>query len=45
MSVSEYVTTNVKAKPVKFLHAKNNGCTVVFHMCSCNTLTDTRKDV
>jgi len=43
MSVSEYVTTNVKAKPVKFLRETNNGCTVVSHMCSCNTLTVTRK--
>jgi len=38
LSVSEYVTTNVTAKPVTFLHG-TNGCTVVSHMCSCNTLT------
>jgi len=43
MSVSEYVTTNVNAKLVKFLHETNNDCTVVPHMCSCNTLTVTRK--
>jgi len=39
MSVSEYVTTNVKAKPVTFLYETNHGCTVVSHMCSCNTPT------
>jgi len=39
LSVSEYVTTNVKAQPVKFLRETNNGCTVVSHMCSCNALT------
>jgi len=43
MSVSEYVTMNVTAKPVTFLHGTNNGCIVVSHMCSCNTLTVTRK--
>ena len=43
LSVSEYVTTNVTAKPVTFLHGTNHGCTVVCHMCSCNTLTVTRK--
>jgi len=43
LSVSEYVTTNVAAKPVTYLHGRNNGCAVVSHMCSCNTLTVTRK--
>jgi len=43
LSVSEYVTGNVTAKPVTFLHRTNDGCTVVCHMCSCNTLTVTRK--
>jgi len=43
LSVSEYVTTNVTAQPVTFLHETNNGCTVVSHMCSCNTLTVARK--
>jgi len=43
LSVSEYVTTNVTAKPVVFLHETNHGCTVVSHVCSCNTLTVTRK--
>jgi len=43
LSVSEYVTTNVNAQSVKFLRETNNGCTVVSHMCSCNTLTVTRK--
>jgi len=37
LSVSEYVTTNVTVKPDAFLHGANNGCTVVSHMCSCNT--------
>jgi len=44
LSVSEYVTANVAAaKPVTFLYETNNGCTVVSLMCSCNTLTATRK--
>ena len=43
LSVSEYVTTNFTAKPVTFLRKSNNGCTVVSHTCSCNTLTVTRK--
>jgi len=38
LSVSEYVTTNVTAKSVTFLHRTNYGCTVVSRMCSCNTL-------
>ena len=42
LSVSEYVTTNVTAKPDTFLHETNHGCTVVSHMCSCNTPTVTR---
>jgi len=33
LSVSEYVTTNVTAKPVTFLHGANHDCTVVSHMC------------
>jgi len=37
--VSGYVTTNVTAKPVTFLHGTNHGCTVV----SWNTPTLTRK--
>jgi len=43
LSVSEYVTTNVTAKPVTFLHGTNHYCTVVSHTCSCNTFTVTRK--
>ena len=43
LSVSEYVTTNVTAKPFTFLRKTNNDCTVVSHTCSCNTLTVTRK--
>jgi len=43
LSVPEHVTTNVTTKRVAFLHGTTNGCTVVFHMCSCNTLTVTRK--
>jgi len=43
LSVSEYVTTNITAKPVTFLYGKHCGCTVVSHMCSCNALTVTRK--
>jgi len=31
------VTTNVAAKPVTFLHGANHGCTMVSHMCSCET--------
>jgi len=37
------VTTNVTAKSATFLYETNNGCTVVFYMCSCNTLTVTIK--
>jgi len=37
------VTTNVTAKPVTFLLRTNHSCTVISHMCSCNTLTVTRK--
>jgi len=43
LSVSEYVTTNVTAKPFTFLRKTSNGCTVVSHTCSCDTLTVTRK--
>jgi len=43
LSVSEYVATNVTAKPVTFRPGTNHGCTVVSHMCSCDTLTVTRK--
>jgi len=38
LSVSEYVTANVRAKPIAFLHGTNHGCTVVSHMCSCSRL-------
>jgi len=37
------VTTNVAANPVTFPHGTNHCCTVVSHMCSCNTPTLTRK--
>jgi len=37
------VTTNVTAKPVTFLHETNQGCTVVCHMCSCKTLTVSKR--
>jgi len=37
------VTTNVKAKPVKYLHETNNGCAMVSHMCIYSTFTVTRK--
>jgi len=30
-----YVTTNVTAKPVTFLHETNHGYTVASHTCSC----------
>jgi len=43
LSVSEYVTTNVPAKPITFLRQPNPCCTVVPHMCSCKTLTVSRK--
>jgi len=42
-SVSEYVTINVTAKPVTFLREPNPCCTVVSHMCSCKTITVSRK--
>jgi len=42
-SVSEYVTTNVTAKPVTYLHEPNPCCAVVSHMCRCKTLTVSRK--
>jgi len=29
------VTTNVTAKPVRFLHETNHGYTVISHMCIC----------
>jgi len=32
-----YVTNNVTAKPVTFLHETNHGCTVVSYTCSCST--------
>jgi len=35
--------TNVTAKSVTFLYGTNHGCTVVAHMCSCDTLTVSRK--
>jgi len=43
LSVSEYVTTNVTAKPVTCLRQPNPCCAVVSHMCSCKTLTVSRK--
>jgi len=43
LSVSEYVTTIVTAKPVTFLREPNPCCTVVSHMCSCKTITVSRK--
>jgi len=43
LSVSEYVITNVRAKPVTFMYGTNHGCTVVSHMCCCNNLTVSRK--
>jgi len=35
LSVSEYVKTNVTAKPVTLLHETTRGCTVVSRTCSC----------
>jgi len=29
------VATNVRAKPVTFLHKINHCCTVISHTCSC----------
>jgi len=43
LSVSEYVTTNVTAKPVTFLREPNPCCTVVSHMCSYEIVTVSRK--
>ena len=43
LSVSEYVTTIVTAKPVTILCETNPCCTVVSHMCSCKTITVSRK--
>ena len=43
LSVSEYVTTNVKAKPDTFLREPNPCYTEVFHMCSCRTITVFKK--
>jgi len=43
LSVSEYVTTNVTAKPVTFLRQPNPCCAVVSYMCTCKTLTVSRK--
>jgi len=43
LSIFDYVTAIVTAKSGTFLHGINHGCTVVCHMCSCNTLTVTRK--
>jgi len=43
LSVSEYVTTIVTAKAVAFLREPNPCCTVVSHMCSCKTITVSRK--
>jgi len=41
--VSEYVTTNVTAKPDIFLLEPDPCYTVVFHMCSCTTISFSRK--
>jgi len=43
LSVSEYVTANVTAKPVTFPCEPNACGTVVSHMCSCETITVSRK--
>jgi len=43
LSVSEYVTNNVTAKPNTFIRELNPCYTVVFHMCSCKTITVSRK--
>jgi len=43
LSVSEYVRTNVTAKPDTFLHEPNPCYTVVFHMCSCKTIAVSKK--
>jgi len=43
LSVSEYVTTNLTAKPVTFLRQPNSCCAVVSHMRNCKTLTVSRK--
>jgi len=32
LSVFDYVTTNVTAKSVTFLHGTNHGCTVASHV-------------
>jgi len=38
LSVPEYVTANVTAKPDTFQRESNPCYTVVFHMCSCKTI-------
>jgi len=43
LSVSEYVTTNVTAKPDTFIREPNPCYTVVLHICSCKTITVSRK--
>ena len=43
LPVSEYVATNVAAKPDTFLREPNPCYIVVFHMCSCKTVTVSRK--
>ena len=43
LSVSEYVTTNVTAKPDTFLREPNPSYTVVFHMCSWKTIAISKK--
>jgi len=43
LSRSEYVTTNVTAKQDTFPREPNPCYTVVFHMCSCKTITVARK--
>jgi len=43
LSFSEYVTTNVRAKPNTFLREPSPCYTVVFRMRSCKTITVSRK--
>jgi len=43
LSVSEYVTTNVTAKPDTFPREPNPCYTVVFYMCSCETIAVSKK--
>jgi len=45
LSVSEYVKTNVTAKPDTFQREQAPCYIVVFHMCSCKTVTVSRKQL